>query len=296
MAPVTLADTYIMPEPDLETEQERLDIQHQAWLLTLDGKLHEHPIANDTKSILDIGTGTGSWAIAIASAYPQAEVIATDLTLPRILSGLPANLQLMQHDAEAADWPFPTNHFDFVNGRMLFAGIHNWPGLVKKIWAHLAPGGRFELSNISGSWHAALDSADSPQASPFIRLGMLFAESWARNGIDPDVINKQYRYLNEAGFVDIQEHDIRWPVGEWAETNTERRIGALVLPNTEQFIKGLGIPLLTKNGFLTDEDAKKAMNEGMDDLVSNCAAKQFYFNMYVRIATLSRFPYVLHGY
>ena len=43
-----------------------------------DGKLHLAPIKNPHR-ILDIGTGTGIWAIDMADLYPSAEVIGTDI-------------------------------------------------------------------------------------------------------------------------------------------------------------------------------------------------------------------------
>lgn len=41
----------------------RLDIIHHVYLLMLDDKLHLAPIGDNPQRILDIGTGTGIWAI-----------------------------------------------------------------------------------------------------------------------------------------------------------------------------------------------------------------------------------------
>lgn len=48
-------------------------------LLLLEGKLHLAPIGPDPQKILDIGTGTGIWAVDCADIYSNAEVIGTDL-------------------------------------------------------------------------------------------------------------------------------------------------------------------------------------------------------------------------
>ena len=67
----------LMPIDD--TEQDRLDLHHEIFLKILDGKLHLAPIGNNPQKILDIGTGTGIWAIDIAEMYPSAHVIGTDI-------------------------------------------------------------------------------------------------------------------------------------------------------------------------------------------------------------------------
>jgi ubiquinone/menaquinone biosynthesis C-methylase UbiE len=38
-------------------------MQHKMWSITLDGKLHLAPIGPNPQNVLDIGTGTGIWAI-----------------------------------------------------------------------------------------------------------------------------------------------------------------------------------------------------------------------------------------
>lgn len=48
------------------------------FLLLLDRKLHMAPVENPQR-ILDMGTGTGIWAIDAANEYPEAEVVGVDL-------------------------------------------------------------------------------------------------------------------------------------------------------------------------------------------------------------------------
>lgn len=48
--------------PNDDAEQEREDMQHAMFMLLCDSKLHFAPL-NNPRSVLDIGTGTGIWAI-----------------------------------------------------------------------------------------------------------------------------------------------------------------------------------------------------------------------------------------
>ncbi|KAF1851168.1 S-adenosyl-L-methionine-dependent methyltransferase [Cucurbitaria berberidis CBS 394.84] len=68
-----------LPENDFK-EQDRLSLQHQIFVHALQGKLTTTRLLLSTRRILDIGTGPGHWAVAMARQYPQAEVVGIDMT------------------------------------------------------------------------------------------------------------------------------------------------------------------------------------------------------------------------
>ncbi len=55
-----------------QNELDRLDLTHQMFRLVLNDRLHLAPIENGPIKILDIGTGTGIWAIEMGNALPRA--------------------------------------------------------------------------------------------------------------------------------------------------------------------------------------------------------------------------------
>lgn len=67
--------------PNDENEQDRLDLLHHMVMLVT-GKQHFFaPIKKqELKRVLDVGTGTGIWAIEVADKYPDAQVLGNDLS------------------------------------------------------------------------------------------------------------------------------------------------------------------------------------------------------------------------
>lgn len=66
--------------PNDQKQIEALDIcYHGIWLM-LGEKLHQAPIKDDIKHAIDIGTGSGLWAVDFADKYPNCEVIGTDIS------------------------------------------------------------------------------------------------------------------------------------------------------------------------------------------------------------------------
>lgn len=97
------------------------------------GKLHFSPIQKPQR-ILDMGTGTGIWAIdskfdlfsqaaasrrsdtiIVGDEYPSAEVLGIDLS-PIQPVWVPPNVKFMVDDFESP-WLHGNNYFDYVHGR-----------------------------------------------------------------------------------------------------------------------------------------------------------------------------------
>lgn len=69
---------YLLPED--EDEQERLDLQHSAFVQLFDNKLLLAPVPEVAQDVLDLGTGTGIWAIEYADQHPESTIVGTDLS------------------------------------------------------------------------------------------------------------------------------------------------------------------------------------------------------------------------
>ena len=75
--------TYYVPND--EEQQDQLDLFHSIYTKAIStqeeqAKLSIAPIGSKPQRVLDVGTGTGIWAIDFADEYSSAEVIGFDIT------------------------------------------------------------------------------------------------------------------------------------------------------------------------------------------------------------------------
>jgi ubiquinone/menaquinone biosynthesis C-methylase UbiE len=82
--------------------------------------------------VLDVGTGTGIWAIDFADEFPHTTVSGTDLS-PIQPALVPPNCIFEVDDARDL-WTYPANYFDFIHIRGLFGSISDWPQLYKQAY------------------------------------------------------------------------------------------------------------------------------------------------------------------
>ena len=72
------ADIDLLDSGRWESVGRSLDLHHEILLHILEGKIHLAPVENPA-AILDIGTGTGIWAIDASEKFPDAKVTGTDI-------------------------------------------------------------------------------------------------------------------------------------------------------------------------------------------------------------------------
>ncbi|KAJ9156093.1 Methyltransferase domain-containing protein [Pleurostoma richardsiae] len=206
-----------------EQASETLDLAHHFLTLCLDDKLHLAPLAKTIQKALDIGTGTGIWAIDFADQYPDCEVIGTDLS-PIQPSWVPPNLKFEIDDC-TQHWTYAPGSIDFVHGRYLLGSIGDWVALAKEAYKSLKPGGFFE--SYEASPFIGSEDGTVTETSAMGQWGKLFVEGGKKLGqtftVVPDGLQK--KAMEEAGFVDIQEWDFNAPLGQWPMDAKLKEIG-----------------------------------------------------------------------
>ena len=83
--------------PNDEEEMTCLDKQHEIFRTILNGKFFLAPIPT-SGNILDIGTGSGIWALDVADRYPALDVTGIDISPTQPIS-VPPNCTFVVEDA-----------------------------------------------------------------------------------------------------------------------------------------------------------------------------------------------------
>ena len=205
--------------PNDEDELDRMDLEHHIWLLLL-GENHLAPLIEPQK-ILDLGTGTGLWAIQIADKFPTAHVTGTDLSpvQPRLV---PPNCEFVVDDFEQ-DWIHADNTFDFIHGRLLLASVTDYPRLFQRAFAATKPGGYLEFHDIDPGSYS--DDGTLTPESKSVEWGKLFKEGCARAGRSILPLEDYKRLMEDAGFIDVQQVIVKRPHNSWPKDKGLKRIG-----------------------------------------------------------------------
>lgn len=117
--------------PNDEAEQDREDMKHACVKMLCQNKLAFAPIDQvNLHNALDIGTGTGIWAIEFGDLFPSANVMGIDLS-PIQPDWVPANVHFVVDDAES-EWIYPPDHFDYIHTRHTVMAIKDWPKLYRR--------------------------------------------------------------------------------------------------------------------------------------------------------------------
>jgi SAM-dependent methyltransferase len=227
-----------------ETQNEGLDIIHNVLLMALNNELYLAPIGNDPGKVLDVGTGTGIWAVDFADQHPSAEVTGTDIS-PIQPAWVPSNCKFEIDDC-LQDWTWPKDHFDYVHIRCMYGSIPDWEALYRKAFAHLKPGGWLE--DLEMDLKVQSDHVDIPADHVFNKWAELFYSAGDKIGRSFAVANNHFMrdLMIKVGFVDVVEKQVKVPLHGWPEDPHQRQMGYLGQLGLDQSLEGFGTFIMTQ--------------------------------------------------
>lgn len=226
--------------PNDERALDHLELGHHLYLLVLQGELYLAPISKHVQDVLDVGTGTGIWAIDFAITHPSAKVIGTDLS-PVQPHLVPSNVQFEIDDC-CDTWTYSPNSFDFIHVRGLYGCVADWDGFYKQAFRHLKPGAYIEQAEFS-----VVPKSDdgSTNGTIFERWGEVSLEAGDAFGKTLRIVDEAKDRMIAAGFVDVVEHRFKVPIGPWAKDHYLKELGRYNRLYWEEGIQGWSLMLLT---------------------------------------------------
>jgi SAM-dependent methyltransferase len=211
---------YVLPNDMGEIN--RLDFQHYMMRYALKGN-YGAPISSNPRRILDVGCGTGRWAIEMAQLFPRASVVGVDITPPTRDATKDENLDESHADNVTfltgnvlERLPFEDKTFDFTHQRYMIGAIplEAWPRAITELARVTHPGGWVEVveadTSIGGG--AALQQVDAWVAAVL-----------ARRNLDIHLARRIGPWLEAAGLLGVTVRRVDLPLGAYGG-----RVGSLV--------------------------------------------------------------------
>ncbi|KAJ7613365.1 S-adenosyl-L-methionine-dependent methyltransferase [Mycena rosella] len=194
--------TYAISHSD--NEWRRLDEQHRAYAEYMGDQLTFAPLGTPNR-ILELGAGSGAWAIQAALMYPDAEVIAVDRNeLPLRTIRIPPNMHFQKLDL-LNDFPWKVEEFDVIHLRFVLFHVPRPVQFIRRVFDLLAPGGWLLIEEPH-----SLEYPEGPGPSQKKRDTIL--ETWmSQRGMELDIGVRIATVLKESTSFEVEAHHIAIP-------------------------------------------------------------------------------------
>ncbi|KAF8205526.1 S-adenosyl-L-methionine-dependent methyltransferase [Mycena galopus ATCC 62051] len=155
MDEANMKEIYQLPTD--KKERERLDLQHQMWSIIFGGlnppELHDTinaqmaVRAGPPPTVLDVGCGSGSWAMEMANLHPRTEILGVDLAVDSSLQvEAPPNVYFKQLDITQG-CPPTDGGYNIIHARAVTGHLKDPELFVQAAYAELKPRGLMILAD-----------------------------------------------------------------------------------------------------------------------------------------------------
>ncbi|KAF5009433.1 hypothetical protein FDECE_4365 [Fusarium decemcellulare] len=230
---------YLVPNDD--EEQDRMDLGHHIYRLVLGGKLYLAPI-NEPQRVLDLGTGTGIWAMEFAETPPNC---------------------VFEVDDFESDWLY-RQPFDYIHARELEGCIGNDDQFFQKAFKHLAPGGYLEMQAVYTDFKS--DDGTKDKAENAVLWMKTICEGSAKFGKPLDSAIRWKKAMEDAGFEDVQQEVYKVPIGQWPKDPKLKEIGKFQSVQESQVITSYTPGVFSRVLGWSDDEIKVFMAKVQKDI------------------------------
>jgi len=237
-------------------ESARLDALHEATKAYFGGRLSLAPLEKSPpKSILEMGSGSGAWAIQAGNTYPDAEVLAVDLAeMPP--QPLPRNVKFRVADL-TKPYDFDPNTFDLVHARYTLVHVPHFEDALKRAIEILNPGGWLLLDDGDNALH---DDVELGAAKEWFHL---WSEALKTKKTDISAVLNYERILKASGaFSEISIHKFIVPISGKTDDPILKHLGETIRTALNSMYHQIA-KRLADHG-LTQELTERALSEVND--------------------------------
>ncbi|KAG8985112.1 hypothetical protein FRB90_004929 [Tulasnella sp. 427] len=275
-----LSDSYLFKVDDEEFA--RLDVHHAMFSASLDGlfpttvrdDIHEALTSRSHQhrpAVLDIGTGSGAWAIDMAKAFPDADVVGMDLVPAKLSTIPPSNcrFEVGNADTDLADM-YGDASFDFIHARSMMQGVKDFQRFHRNMARMLRPGGVFiTLDGRLTTWdeerkRIPYREEGEPGFSPVRKMIHHMRKVLDTRNPNMELMDRLAECLRGIGdgvWEKVDEYNLYLPIGDWDSPtlSPNEQLGGKFLAQSLSMLPDSIRPLLLSSTLTPDEVDRLAM-------------------------------------
>lgn len=162
---------------------------------------------------------------------------------------VPANCHFEVDDFEE-EWNF-THEFDYIHGRALTSCLQDPPAVLRSAFNALSPSGWLELQDPTMPILCIDDSMEGTALQHWMQriceAGEALGRCWTNS-------RNYKRWMEEIGFVDVEERRFAWPLNTWPKAKKDKLVATWMQEDLLTGLQGLSMGLLTRGlGWSTQE-------------------------------------------